>query len=59
MKTVLKKINEQFCRLKVVFNDLAYGRNGLSDWGKGSWGWIFQTVLRPVGVNGFEILPKH
>ena len=58
-KTVLEKLNEQFCRLKVIFGDSAYGRSGLPDWAKDSFGWILQTVLRPVGVKGFVILPKR
>ena len=56
---MLKKLNEQFCRLKVVFGDSAYGRCGLPDWVKESFGWILQTVLRPVGVKGFVVLPKR
>jgi len=58
-KSVLEKLNEQFCRLKVIFGDSAYGRSGLPDWAQESFGWILQTVLRPVGVKGFVILPKR
>jgi len=42
-----------------VFGDSAYGRNGLPDWIKETCGWILQTVLRPVGVKGFVVLPKR
>ena len=31
-KSVLEKMGEQFCRIKVVFGDLAYGRNDLPTW---------------------------
>lgn len=58
-KSVLEKLNKQFCRLKVIFGDSAYGRSGLPAWVQESFGWILQTVLRPVGVKGFVILPKR
>jgi putative transposase len=32
---------------------------GLPDWVKVMFGWILQTVLRPVGVKGFVVLPKR
>jgi putative transposase len=32
-KWVLEKLAEQFCRIKVVFGDIAYGRNNLPLWG--------------------------
>ena len=44
---------------EVILSDSAYGRNGLPDWAKDSFGWILPTVLRPVGVKGFVILPKR
>jgi putative transposase len=56
---VIKKLNEKFCRLKVLFGDSAYGRSGLPAWTLKSFGWILQTVLRPVGVKGFVVLPKR
>lgn len=56
---VMQRLNEHFCRLKVVFGDGAYARGGLPDWVKDSFGWILQTVLRPVGVKGFVVLPKR
>ena len=37
----------------------AYGRNGLPDWVKETFGWILQTVLRPVKAKGFVVLPKR
>jgi len=56
---VLEKLHEQFKRLKVVFGDSAYGRNALPDWVAGTFGWVLQTVLRPVGLKGFVVLPKR
>ncbi len=56
---VLEKLGEQFRRIKVVFGDIAYGRSGLPDWVQETFGWILQTVLRPVGVKGFVVLPKR
>ena len=56
---VMDKLGEQFHRLKVIFGDSAYGRSGLPDWISETFGWVLQTVLRPVGVKGFVILPKR
>jgi putative transposase len=55
---VLTKL-EAFGRLRVVFADSAYGRNGLPEWVKETFGWILQTVLRPVKAKGFVVLPKR
>ena len=56
---VLDKLGGQFQRIKVIFGDVAYGRGGLPGWVKDTFGWILQTVLRPVGVQGFVVLPKR
>lgn len=56
---VLEKLYDKFSRLKVIFGDTAYGRNSLPDWVAGTFGWMLQTVLRPVGVKGFVVLPKR
>ena len=56
---VFMKLKQSFRRLKVVFGDSAYGRNGLPAWIEETCGWILQTVLRPVGVQGFVVLPKR
>jgi putative transposase len=56
---VLMRLRERFRRLKVVFADSAYGRNGLPTWVQETFGWLLQTVLRPVGVKGFVVLPKR
>jgi putative transposase len=56
---VLMQLRQSCCRIKVVFADSAYGRNGLPDWTRTTFGWLLQTVLRPVGIRGFVVLPKR
>ena len=56
---MLMRLREQFRRLKVHFADSAYKRNGLPEWVQETIGWVLQTVLRPVGVKGFVVLPKR
>jgi putative transposase len=46
-------------RLKVIFGDSTYGRGGLPEWVKATFGWTLQTVLRPVRAAGFVALPKR
>jgi putative transposase len=58
-KWVMEKLGKQFCRIKVVFGDIAYGRNDLPIWVQQTFGWILQTILRPVGVKGFVVLPRN
>ena len=52
-------MKQAFKRIKVIFADSAYGRNKLPEWVKGTYGWILQTVNRPVGAKGFVVLPKR
>jgi len=56
---VLQQLKERFHRIKIVFADSAYGRNGLPAWVQEMFGWVLQTVLRPVGIKGFVVLPKR
>jgi len=58
-KWVLGEIKSSFKRLKVVFADQAYGRCGLPIWFENTCRCVLQTVLRPVGIKGFVILPKR
>jgi putative transposase len=58
-KRVFKHLVAEFGRLKVVFGDSAYGRSGLPQWVLEHCKLILQTVLRPVGVKGFVVLPKR
>ena len=55
---VLAKLRA-FGRLRVVFADSAYGRSGLPGWVQDTFGWLLQTVLRPVAAKGFVVLPKR
>ena len=55
----MENLDEKFRRLKVIFGDSAYGRDALPDWVAGTFGWVLQTVLRPVGVKGFVVLPRR
>jgi putative transposase len=55
----LGKLKRRFHRLKTIFADSAYGRNNLPEYVKETFGWVLQTVLRPVEVKGFEVLPKR
>jgi len=56
---VIHQLRNVCRRLKVIFGDSAYGRNGLPAWVKSTYGWILQTVLRPVEAKGFVVLPKR
>ena len=42
-----------------MFADSAYGRNDLPAWVQATFGWVLQTVLRPVRAKGFVVLPKR
>lgn len=55
----LGRMKARFRRLKVILADTAYGRNNLPEHVKTAFGWVLQTVPRPVGVNGFAVLPKR
>lgn len=56
---VLARLNMAFRRLRVIFADSAYGRLGLPEWVRATFGWILQTVLRPVAAKGFVVLAKR
>jgi len=56
---ILGQLKARFHRLKVIFGDSAYGRNNLPECVKAAFGWLLQTVLRPVNVKGFVVLPKR
>lgn len=58
-RRVLALLQDQFSRLKVIWADSAYGRNGLPAWVSATFGWILQTILRPVHAKGFVLLPKR
>jgi putative transposase len=56
---VLSNLKQQFKRIKVIFADVAYRRNNLPQWVQATFGWILQTILRPVGAVGVVVLPKR
>jgi len=56
---VIDQLRESSRSLKVLFGDTAYGRNGLPDAIKRKLGWAVQTILKPVGLKGFVVLPKR
>ena len=55
----LHRLRSRFCRLKVIFADIAYSRSDLPSRVKNSFSWLLQTVLRPAKVKGFVVLPKR
>jgi len=56
---VLMRLQASCRRLKAVFADSAYARNDLPNWVRATFGWVVQTVLRPVRAKGFVVLPKR
>jgi putative transposase len=58
-KLVFQALGDRFRRLKAIFADSAYKRCGLPDWVLSVFGWVLQTVLRPVKKKGFIALPKR
>jgi putative transposase len=56
---LLDQMRSRFRRLQVIFADVAYSRNGLPGLIKKRYGWLIQTVLRPVQARGFVALPKR
>jgi putative transposase len=56
---VFMRLRASFRRLKVVFADSAYKRDGLPQWVQETCGYILQCVLRPVQAKGFVVLPKR
>lgn len=58
-KHLLTGIRYLYFRLLVVFADCAYGRKGLPDWLYLHCRAVLRTVLRPVNLKGFVVLPKR
>ena len=58
-QSVLSKLKEKYRRLKVVFADSAYKRQGLPEWMRNTYNILLHTVLRPAEVKGFVVLPKR
>lgn len=58
-RRVLDQIRGMYRRLKIIFGDGAYGKSGLPQWCQSTLGVALQTVLRPVTLSGFQVLPKR
>lgn len=56
---ILRDIKKSYRRLKIVFADGAYGKSILPDRVKHIARLILQTILRPVNLKGFQVLPKR
>ena len=56
-RTLLLKVKGKLPRLLVIWADGAYA--AVVDWAKSTCGWMLTTVLRPVGIKGFVVLPKR
>jgi putative transposase len=57
-KLVLEKVRDQLPRLQLIWADGGYAGE-LINWVRDRFGWILQTILRPVGVIGFVVLPRR
>jgi putative transposase len=56
-KTLLAKVRGRLPRLRVIWADGAY--TAVIDWVKSACGWLLTTILKPVGVRGFVVLPQR
>jgi putative transposase len=57
-RLLLQKFHGRLPRLQVIWADGAYAGQ-LIGWVRETCGWLLRTVLRPVGVQGFVLLPKR
>jgi putative transposase len=57
-KLVMEKVRKCLPRLQLIWADGGYAGQ-LVGWVHSRCGWILQTVLRPVGVQGFVVLPRR
>jgi putative transposase len=57
-KLVLEKVRRHLPRLQLIWVDGGYAGQ-LVQWVREHCGWLLQTVLRPVGVKGFVLLPRR
>jgi putative transposase len=56
-KPLLEKVRGQLPRLKVIWADAAH--KAVVAWAMSTCQWLLTTILRPVGVQGFVLLPKR
>jgi putative transposase len=57
-KLVLGRARTEFPALQLIWADGGYA-GALVEWVLATCGWVLQTVLRPVGVKGFVLLPRR
>lgn len=57
-KRLLAKVRGRLPRLQLIWADGAYAGPFVA-WVARQLGWLVQTVLRPVGVKGFVLLPRR
>lgn len=57
-KLVLEKARGLFPALQLLWADGGYA-GALIAWVQTTCGWLLRTVLRPVGVKGFVLLPRR
>jgi putative transposase len=61
-KTVLEKVRSRYSKLRQIWADSMYGRNGLPEW---TWALRdrgklhLEVVSRPPGQIGFQVLPRR
>jgi putative transposase len=56
---VLFTLWEKIKKVKTIFADTAYGRNGLPEHVKATLGFVIEVVKRPRDLKGFQVLPKR
>lgn len=56
-KTLLRQARACLPRLRVIWADGAY--TAVVTWARERCHWLLATVLRPVGIKGFVVLPKR
>jgi putative transposase len=56
-KPLLGQVRGQLPRLLVIWADGAYP--AVAAWVKATCGWLLTTILKPVGMRGFVVLPKR
>ena len=57
-KLVLDKAWGWFPSLRLIWADGGYA-GALVEWVRTTYSWVLQTVLRPIGVRGFVLLPRR
>jgi putative transposase len=57
-RLVLEQAKSRFPTLQLIWADGGYAGQ-LIAWVQETCGWILQTILRPVGVQGFVLLPRR